>query len=83
MGQDINQAGEITTQVKKSVIFNRRELRDIVITENDNVTIRYINISNEGEKQEMLVVPFEDYFIKIEESIWDLIDDTRKTAEQN
>lgn len=76
MGQDINQAGEITTQVKKSVIFNRRELRDIVITENDNVTIRYINISSEGEKQEMLVVPFEDYFIKIEESIWGLIDST-------
>lgn len=74
MGQDINQAGEITTQVKKSVIFNRRELRDIVITENDNVTIRYINISSEGEKQEMLVIPFEDYFINIEESIWDLID---------
>lgn len=83
MGQDINQAGEISTQVKKSVIFNRRELRDIVITENDNVTIRYINISSEGEKQEMLVIPFEDYFIKIEDSIWDLIDDTRKTAEQN
>ncbi|MGX7163396.1 hypothetical protein [Enterococcus massiliensis] len=74
MGQDINQAGEISTQVKKSVIFNRRELRDIVITENDNVTIRYINISSEGEKQEMLVIPFEDYFNKIEKSIWDLID---------
>ncbi|GAA2897094.1 hypothetical protein [Enterococcus casseliflavus] len=74
MGQDINQAGEISTQVKKSVIFNRRELRDIVITENDNVTIRYINISSEGEKQEMLVIPFEDYFDKIEKSIWDLID---------
>lgn len=76
MGQDINQAGEITTQVKKSVIFNRRELRDIVITENDNVTIRYINISSDGEKQEMLVIPFEDYFINIEESIWRLIDST-------
>lgn len=78
LAQEINQVGTITTTFEKSVIFKSRQIRDLTVTENENVTVRYNNISDDGEKQEMIVIPFQTFSLLVEESIWKLIDETIK-----
>lgn len=46
--------------------------------ENNYVEIDYIDKSNDGEKYQVVKVPFENYQEKLEHYICDLIDETNK-----
>lgn len=75
MAQTIKKVGTIIAEVEKNVVFNNRELRELKITENENVVVNYVNLSDEGSKEMTAVVPFDLFHEKVEQSLWEAIDE--------
>ena len=75
MAQTIKKVGTIIAEVEKNVVFNNRELRELKITENENVVVNYVNLSDEGSKGMTAVVPFDLFHEKVEQSLWEAIDE--------
>jgi len=75
MAQTIKKVGTIIAEVEKNVIFNNRELRELKITENENVVVNYVNLSDEGSKEMTAVVPFDLFNEKVEQALWEVIDE--------
>ena len=65
-------------QIPQNTIFKKRQIISISVMENNYVEIDYIDKSNDGEKYQVVKVPFENYQEKLEHYICDLIDKTNK-----
>ena len=61
MTQEINQSGVINKLTERNVIFSRREIKNILIIEGQKIIIDYKFISEEGEKNQSVEIPFLDF----------------------
>lgn len=76
MGQAINKVGEITVSSIKNVVFTNRIIKDLVVTEGENAVIRYVNQSDEGNEEQVAIVPFDRFNEKAESMLWEVIDES-------
>ncbi|MGH1787276.1 hypothetical protein ABE902_13235 [Enterococcus casseliflavus] len=77
MSDTINEIGIISVLQEKNVIFKRRDLKKIVIS-NGSVNIEYEKTSNEDFIMCSCAVDYRFFEEKVERLIWQLIDDTAK-----
>ncbi|GEM_PF-4625295 len=75
MSDTINEIGIISVLQEKNVIFKRRDLKKIVIS-NGSVNIEYEKTSNEDSIMCSCAVDYSFFEEKVERLIWQLIDDT-------
>ncbi|EGP5736468.1 hypothetical protein VSW15_002291 [Enterococcus faecium] len=81
MAQEINEVGTIDVTMKKNVIFTKRKIKNIFISEDDICTIGFMKSSVEGDILETIVIPFSLFHEIAEDTLWKLIDSTKESGE--
>lgn len=78
MSQEINEVGVLKVTSEKNVIFNKRIIRNIYISENEICTIEMCKKSDEGELIQTINIPSSIFLKEIEGIIWKLVDQAQE-----
>jgi hypothetical protein len=76
--QEINEAGILEVTTSKNVIFKTRAVKNVSIPDTGGCYITIEKSSDEGTLIETIFAPIETFEAKIENSLWQIIDEQKK-----
>lgn len=78
MAQEINELGSIMITASKNVIFKKRMIQSIFVNENEDCVINFLRVSDDGEENQVITIPYSRFSESVEGSLWDLIDQSKE-----
>lgn len=79
--QKINEVDNLAILTNKNVVFKKRSIKNVYVSEGEMCTIEWIKFSDEGEKIETTQIPFQNFSEMVEEHLWKLVDVIRERGD--